>query len=101
MILDIHCNKATGAHILSILLGVIVFITVPPKKNTTRNHIATLENLNIPGKAKPDLDKIIMAKNANINAFNTAINLIFNGYLPGNLPPIDAAPQGSPQARHN
>lgn len=41
--LVINCIPATGAQILSILLGVIVFNTVPIPVYITTNHIAIFE----------------------------------------------------------
>ncbi|WP_448376303.1 hypothetical protein [Fervidobacterium sp.] len=41
-----------------------------------------------------------MVKSIRTNIFITATLRIFGGYLPGNFPPIDAAPQGRPAARH-
>ncbi len=97
----INWSKVTGAQILSILLGVIEFITVPITKKATRNHIAIFEKENKLGKAKVDLDNIIIIKKTNKKEFKIATSLIFTGYLPLNFPPIDAAPQGRPAARHN
>jgi hypothetical protein len=93
--------NATGAQIRSILLGVMVFIIVPAKKNTTTIQIAILENGKIIGICILAQDRTIMAKKANMNIFINAINLIFGGYFPGNFPPIEALPQGSPNARHD
>ena len=98
--LVINCIPATGTQILSILLGVIVFITVPIAKNATTTHIAGFENDIICIKSRLALDKPINAINNNIRIFSTATTLILGGYLPGNFPPIDAAPQGIPAARH-
>ena len=98
--LVINCIPATGAQILSILLGVIVFITVPIAKNATTTHIAGFENDIIGVKSRLALDKPIIEINNNIRIFITATTLITGGYLPGNFPPIDAAPHGKPAARH-
>jgi len=45
------------------------------------------------------LDKTIIPINNNIRIFINATALILGGYLPGNFPPIDAAPQCKPAAR--
>lgn len=96
--LVISCMPATGAQILSTLLGVIVFIKVPMAKNTTTTHIAMFENEIISGKSKLAFDKTIASINSSMNMLIIATNFILGGYFPGNFPPIEAAPQGIPAA---
>ncbi len=91
--------KATGAHTLSILLGVIVLSIVLAKKNTTTAQMAILEKAIILKKNSFALDKIITAVNAKMKILNTATTLILGGYSPGYFPPMDAAPHGMPAAR--
>ena len=98
--LVISWNKTTGAQIRSILLGVIVFKTVPTLKNATTNQIPILENGISCGRIKSALDKTITAIIHNTIRLMIATNLIFGGYFPGYLPPKDASPQGTPAAKH-
>lgn len=98
--LVISWTKATGAQMRSILLGVIVFKTVPMQKNATTTQIPTLENGFSPGRSKPALDNTIVAIRHNIILLMIATILILGGYFPGYLPPIDASPQGIPAAKH-
>jgi hypothetical protein len=100
IMLVISWAKATGAQIRSILLGVIVFKTVPILKKATTNHIPILENGNSCGKIKSALDNTITAIKHNTSRLMTATTLIFGGYFPGYLPPKDASPQGTPAAKH-
>jgi hypothetical protein len=95
---ETNWRKATGAQIRSILLGVMIFITVPRAKNTTTNQTAIPENDSRAGKYMPAADKTTIAKNDSTSAFTTATNRIFGGYFPGNFPPMEAAPQGTPAA---
>jgi hypothetical protein len=92
--------KATGAHMRSILLGVIVFITVPIEKNTTMNQIPIFETDFRCGKSKLALDNTIVAIKHKSIILIIATTLIFGGYLPGYFPPIDASPHGTPAAKH-
>ena len=91
---------ATGAQMRSILLGEIVFNTVPMKQNITTNHMAILENGCRCGNSKSALANTINAMKDNMIMFMIATILILGGYFPGNFPPIDAVPQGTPAARH-
>jgi len=91
---------ATGAQIRSILLGVIVFKTVPSAEKTTTNQMATFEMENKWGKTISALTRTIKVISAKTKIFTKATTLIFGGYFPGNFPPIDAAPQGIPAAKH-
>lgn len=98
--LVISWNKATGAQIRSILLGVIVFKTAPTLKNATTNQIPILENGTSCGRSKSALDNTITAIKHNTTRLMIATTLIFGGYFPGYLPPKDASPQGIPAAKH-
>lgn len=84
----------------SILLGVIVFKTVPKALKPTTNQIPVLEIELSSEKNKSALDKTIAAIKHSITILMIATTRIFGGYLPGYLPPIDAAPQGNPAAKH-
>ncbi len=98
--LVISWTKATGAQMRSILLGVIVFKTVPMPKNATTIQLPILEIGFICGRSKSALDNIIAAIRHNIIILMIATILILGGYFPGYLPPIDASPQGIPAAKH-
>ncbi len=93
-------TKATGAQMRSILLGVIVFKIVPIPKNTTTNQIPMFEIDFNWGSIKSARDITIAETNARIIIFMIATTLILGGYIPGNFPPIEAAPQGIPAAKH-
>lgn len=95
----INCIRATGAQMRSILLGVIEFIIVPKTKNTTTIQIAFPEIAFSWGNIKLASDKTTAAIKARMIIFKMATALIFGGYFPGYLPPIDARPQGAPAAR--
>ncbi|MFP4400352.1 MAG: hypothetical protein ACLFPQ_00570 [Candidatus Woesearchaeota archaeon] len=91
----------TGAHIRSILLGVVTFISVPIPKKIITNHIPIFENKKYCGKINSVLIKTIKVIKININILTRATTLIIGGYFPGNLPPIDAEPQGKPAAKQS
>ncbi len=91
---------ATGAQIRSILLGVIVFITVPIKKNTVITQIPILDIDFNWEKYNSASDNTSIEINANTIIFKIATILNFGGYLPGYFPPIEASPHGTPAAKH-
>lgn len=96
----ISWTSDTGAQMRSILLGVIVFKTVPMPKNTITIHIPMFEIDFSCGKSKSACDKTIAAIKLNMIIFMIATTLILGGYFPGYFPPIDAAPHGIPAAKH-
>lgn len=98
--LVISWSKATGAQMRSILLGVIVFMIVARPKKATANQIPTCEIDFNCGKSKSALDNTSNARKAKMAMLIMATNLILGGYFPGYFPPIDAAPHGTPAAKH-
>jgi hypothetical protein len=78
-----NCIKDTGAHIRSILLGVIEFKNIPTPEKTTTPHIALWEKGFICSKIIFALERTMMDKNDIIKIFNNATTLILNGYFPG------------------
>lgn len=91
---------ATGAQIRSILLGVMVFKTVPMPKKATTNQIPIFEMDCSCGKISSAFDNTIVRIKSKTKIFMTATNRILGGYLPGYFPPMEAAPHGSPAAKH-
>ncbi len=91
---------ATGAQIRSILLGVIVFIIVPNIKKTDTTQIPISDIDFNWEKHNSASDSTSIDINANTIIFKTATIRNFGGYLPGYFPPIEAAPQGTPAAKH-
>lgn len=78
-----------------------MFITVEIPKNIITKHIAVFENEKKYGAIRLVLERTITQKKNKISALKAATILILEGYLPGNLPPIDAAPQRTPAAKAN
>jgi hypothetical protein len=98
----ISIPAATGSHILrSHTLLVIEFRMTEMAANPTTNQIAVLENVDHPGNMSPARDNTITPINARTAALKTAATLIFGGYLPLNLPPMEYSPQGAPEAKAN
>ena len=91
---------ATGIHIRSIRLFVMVFSITEIKPKTTTAQIAYCEKDNNCGNNNSDLTSTIIASKLSTTIFTNATILIFGGYFPGYFPPIEAAPQGRPMARH-
>jgi|GEM_PF-3928902 len=97
---DNKLRKYHWGQIRSILLFVIVFIIAPENEKATTIQINFLEIEEKPTKTNPTRDNRIMVRSIRTDIFITAATHIFGGYLPGNFPPVDAAPQERPAARH-